>query len=142
MLSALASLIPTDLVGLVLLIIVLVILWIIVSIPAHLAGKIVTGRKSTFGEAMAATLLGPVVYIVVRLGIDFFLAGVLGGTAIIIGYVLAFLAWVWVYKSLFETGWLGAFAIAVLAIIVFAIFSLILGTLLGLFISVPSLQTL
>jgi hypothetical protein len=135
-------LIPTDLVGLVLLIVVLVILWIIVSIPAYLAGKIVTGGKSTLGEAMAATVLGPIVYIIVRLGIDFFLAGVLGGAAIIIGYVLAFLAWIWVYKSIFKTGWLGGLAIAILAIIVFVIFSLIVGALFGLFVSVPSLQTL
>lgn len=142
MLSVLASLIPTDLVGLVLLIVVLVILWIIVSIPAYLAGKIVTGGKSTLGEAMAATVLGPIVYIIVRLGIDFFLAGVLGGAAIIIGYVLAFLAWIWVYKSIFKTGWLGGLAIAILAIIVFVIFSLIVGALFGLFVSVPSLQTL
>lgn len=134
--------IPTDLVGLVLLIVVLVILWIIVSIPAYLAGKIVTGGKSTLGEAMAATVLGPIVYIIVRLGIDFFLAGVLGGAAIIIGYVLAFLAWIWVYKSIFKTGWLGGLAIAILAIIVFVIFSLIVGALFGLFVSVPSLQTL
>jgi len=141
-LSVLASLIPTDLVGLVLLIVVLVILWIIVSIPAYLAGKIVTGGKSTLGEAMAATVLGPIVYIIVRLGIDFFLAGVLGGAAIIIGYVLAFLAWIWVYKSIFKTGWLGGLAIAILAIIVFVIFSLIVGALFGLFVSVPSLQTL
>ncbi len=86
--------IPTDLVGLILLIVVLILLWIIVSIPAYLAGKMVTGGKSTLGEAMAATVLGPIVYIAVRFGIDFFLAGVLGGTAVIIGYILAFLAWI------------------------------------------------
>ena len=42
----------------------LIILWIIVSIPVWLAGKAVTGGKATFGEAMIATLFGPIVYAV------------------------------------------------------------------------------
>jgi len=56
------------LLDLLILIVGLVILWIIVSIPVYIAGKIVTAGKSTFGEAMLATLFGPIVYVIVSSG--------------------------------------------------------------------------
>jgi hypothetical protein len=116
----------------------LVILWIIVSIPVYLAGKIVTGGRSTLGEAMAATVLGPIVYFTVLTGVGFFLEGILGGAASTLGYILAFLAWIWVYKHTFKTGWLGGLTIAILAVVVFVIFGLVVGALLG--IIVPSVS--
>jgi hypothetical protein len=133
MMSISAHIIPTEitLLGVLAIVIGLVILWIIVSIPVYLAGKIVTGGKSTLGEAMAATVLGPVVYFIVLVGTDFFGGEILGGIAYILGYILAFLAWLWVYKRSFKTGWLGALAIAILAIVVFAIFSLVVSALFG-----------
>jgi hypothetical protein len=126
------------LLSLVAIIIGLVILWIIVSIPVYLAGKIVTGGRSTFGEAMAATVLGPIVYFIVLTGVRLFLKGILGGAASTLGYILAFLAWIWVYKHTFKTGWLGGLAIAILAVIVFVIFVLVVGALFG--IIVPSVS--
>ena len=119
------------LLDLIAIIIGLIILWIIVSIPAYLAGKIVTGGRSTFGEAMVATVLGPIVFFIVLVGVDLFLKGILGGAASILGYLLAFLAWIWVYKRTFRTGWLGGLAIAILAVIVFAIFWLVILAILG-----------
>jgi len=145
MMSLSASIFPSGifpngitLLSLIAIIIGLVILWIIVSIPVYLAGKIVTGGRSTFGEAMAATVLGPIVYFIVLTGVGFFLEGILGGAASTLGYILAFLAWIWVYKQTFKTGWLGGLAIAILAVVVFVIFSLVVGALLG--IIVPSVS--
>jgi hypothetical protein len=109
----------------------LIVLWIIVSIPVYLAGKIVTGGRSTFGEAMVATVLGPIVYFIVRAGVSFFLEGLLGGAANTLGYILAFIAWIWIYKHTFKTGWLGGLAIAILAVVVFVIFGLIVNAILG-----------
>jgi len=126
------------LLSLIAIIIGLVILWIIVSIPVYLAGKIVTGGRSTFGEAMAATVLGPIVYFIVLTAVTLFLKGILGGAASTLGYILAFLAWIWVYKHTFKTGWLGGLAIAILAVIVFVIFGLVVGALFG--IIVPSVS--
>ena len=128
-----ASIFPNGitLLSIIAIIIALVILWIIVSIPVYLAGKIVTGGKSTFGEAMAATVLGPIVYFIVFYGVGFFLEGILGGAARTLGYILAFLAWIWVYKRTFRIGWLGGLAIAILAVIVFVIFSIVVGAILG-----------
>jgi len=141
MISISASLFPNGitLVSLVAIIIGLIVLWIIVSIPVYLAGKVVTGGRSTFGEAMVATVLGPIVYFIVLAGVRFFLEGLLGGAASTLGYILAFIAWIWVYKRTFRTGWLGGLAIAILAVLVFVIFSLIVNALLG--IVVPSVST-
>ncbi|HVP16493.1 MAG TPA: hypothetical protein VMT42_03920 [candidate division Zixibacteria bacterium] len=133
MISISAIVFPTGitLLGLLAIIIGLVLLWVIVSIPVYLAGKIVTGGRSTLGEAMAASVLGPIVYFIVLTGVRFFLVGILGGAASTLGYILAFIAWIWIYKHAFKTGWLGGLAIAILAVVVFVIFGMVVGALLG-----------
>jgi hypothetical protein len=109
----------------------LVILWVVISIPAWLAGKAITGGKSTFGDAMVATLVGPIVYFVILIVVDFFLGTLIGSGAFIFALILAFIAWIWVYKSSFGTGWLGGLGIALLSIIILAIMSVILGVVFG-----------
>ena len=109
----------------------LVIVWIVISIPAWLAGKAITGGKSTFGDAMVATLFGPIVYVVILVVVDYFLGTTVGSWGFVIALLLAFIGWIWVYKSSFGTSWLGGLGIAVLAVIVFAVMSVILGALFG-----------
>jgi hypothetical protein len=115
----------------------LIILWIIVSVPVWLAGKAVTGGKATFGEAMIATLFGPIVYAITLVVVDFLLGGVIGSTGYIIALILAFIGWIWVYKASFKTGWLGGIAIAVLAVIIFVVLSILLGAIFGLVVPAP-----
>jgi hypothetical protein len=115
----------------------LIILWVVVSIPVWLAGKAVTGGKATFGEAMLATLFGPIVYAVTLILVDFFLGTLIGSTGYIIALILAFIAWIWVYKASFKTGWLGGIAIAILAVIIFAVISIIIGAIFGLVVPAP-----
>jgi hypothetical protein len=107
----------------------LIILWIIVSIPVWLAGKAVTGGKATFGDAMVATLFGPIVYAVTLIIVGYFLGTLIGSTAYIIALLLALIAWIWVYKASFRTGWLGGIGIAILAWIIFVVISIIFGAL-------------
>lgn len=109
----------------------LIILWAIVSIPVYLSAKIVTGGRASFGGAMGATLLGPLVYVIVLFGVSFFLGSVIGGSSFVWALILAFLAWVAVFKSVFETGWLGALGIAILAVVIFIVLSIMLGLLFG-----------
>ena len=109
----------------------LIILWIIVSIPVWLAGKAVTGGKGSFGEAMLATLAGPIVYFIVSVIVDFFLGAVIGGASFVFGFLLALLAWIWVFKASFRTGWLQAILIAILAWVIFIVLSIVIGALFG-----------
>lgn len=112
-------------------IISLVILWIVVSIPVWLAGKTLTAGRATFGEALLATLAGPIVYFIVTFVVDFFLSTVIGASAFVFGSILALIAWIWVFKASFETGWLRAIMIAILAWIILIVLSVIVGALFG-----------
>ncbi len=123
--------------SLLLTIVGLIILWIVVSIPVWLAGKAVTGGKGSFGEAMIATLFGPIVYAITLFLVDVFLGSLIGSGAYIIALILAFIAWIWVYKASFKTGWLGGIAIAILAVIIFTIMSFVLGAIFGLIVPAP-----
>ena len=135
MLPILASVFPNgiDLLTLLEVIIALIVVWVIVSIPAYIAGKVLAKENATFGKAMLATLLGPIVYVIVLVATDFVLGGLLGTTGYVLGIILAFVAWIGVYKVMFKTGWLRAFAVAILALIVFVVMLLIIGFFLGTF---------
>jgi hypothetical protein len=126
-----------DIGGLLLIVLGLIILWVIVSIPVYIAGKIVTAGESTLSDAMIATLFGPIVYAITLFLVDLFLGPVVGSGSYVAALVLAFIAWVWVFKSSFKTTWLGALAIAILAILVFAALSIIFGALLGIVVPAP-----
>ena len=113
-----------------------IILWIVVSIPVWLAAKVLTGDRASFGEALLATLAGPIVFYIVTFLVGFFLGAVIGTGAFVIGWILALIAWIWVYKASFETGWLKAILIAILAWVIFIVLSYIIGVLFG--VSYPS----
>jgi|YelNatPaOPRAMG01_1025707.scaffolds.fasta_scaffold147022_1 hypothetical protein len=118
-----------DLAYILLVLAIFVLMWIIVSIPVYIAAKIIKGGKASFGQAMLATLLGPIVFAFVRTVAILFL-GFLGvSQAALLALVLAFIFWLWVYKASFNTGWLQAFGIALLAIVVYIVLALIIGIL-------------
>ncbi len=118
-----------DLAYILLVLAIFVLMWIIVSIPVYIAAKIIKGGEASFGQAMLATLLGPIVFAFVRTVAVLFL-GFLGvSQAALLTLVLAFIFWLWVYKASFSTGWLQAFGIALLAIVVFIVLALIIGIL-------------
>jgi hypothetical protein len=121
--------------GILYTIIGLIILWIIVSIPVWLAGKAVTEGKATFGDALLATLAGPIVYFIVSFLVGYFLG--VGSTALAFGYILALIAWIWVFKASFQTGWLRAILIAILAWAIFIVLSIIIGALFGIVYPAP-----
>ncbi len=109
----------------------LIILWIISSIPAYIAGKVVTGGKAGLGDAMAATLGGVIVYAIVLFGVTFFLQPFVGASSGIWALILAFVSWLAVYRASFDTSWLGALGIAILALLVFFVLNAVLGSILG-----------
>jgi len=131
-----------DLTSLIFTVISLLILWIIVSIPVWLAGKALTGGEASFGDALLATLAGPIVYAIVTFVVDFFLSAIIGSVAFVFGYILALIAWVWVYKASFGTGWLKAVLIAFLAWVIFVVLSIVVGALFGVAYPAPFFPTI
>ncbi len=96
----------------------LVGLWIIVSVPVYVSAKILTAGRARFTQALGATVLGPLVYAGVLIAVTV----VVGSFAPPLAFLLmlpALIAWIWVFKTIFKTGWLAAIGIAALAVIVF-----------------------
>lgn len=77
--------------------------------------------------AMAATFFGAIVYsIVAWIGAILFWA-FFGAGSQLLGSIVAFLALLWVYKSVFRIGWLQAFGVAVLAIVIMTVIMVLIG---------------
>jgi hypothetical protein len=123
--------VPTTLTNWLILIIALVILWIIVSIPVYFAGKMVTAGKAHFGQAMGATLGGGIIYFIVIFAFGFFLTPIVGPVAIILGLIVALIAWLAVYRASFDTNWIRAVGIVVVAWIVLLILDFIFLAIIG-----------
>ena len=112
----------------------LLVLWIIVSIPVWIAAKILTRGRVKFSRAMLVTALGPIIYAIVFFLFAALLTAIVGDSTvpIITGFIVAFIAWIGVFKKGFDIGWLRALGIAILAIIVFAVIGLIISFLIQL----------
>ena len=111
-----------DLAWIIIAITSLVIIWAIVSIPVWISAKIFLSRRASFGRAMLVTAVGPIVYAVVLIISTTIILLAIGNRLSLItslGVVLAFLAWIYVFKKGFGTGWIRATAIAIIAILVF-----------------------
>ena len=126
-------------------IISLVIIWAIVSIPVWISAKILASRRASFGRAMLVTAAGPTVYALVLIISTSFISLAVGNRlplTTLLGLVLAFLAWIYVFKRGFETGWIRAAGIAIFAIIVFVIIGVFIALVTHLFVpNVPPIIT-
>ena len=122
---------PSTTEGLLILAISLVVLWIVVSIPVFVSGELITGGRADFGSAMAATLGGAVMYVLVLWAGTFILTPILGAAALAASFILALLVWLAVYRASFDTGWLGALAIVVVAWLVLFVMDIILTSVFG-----------
>lgn len=109
----------------------LLVLWIIVSIPVWVAARILAMGRVSFSRAMLVTALGPIVSAIVFFIIAALLTAIVGDPTlpVIIGLIVAFVAWIGVFKRGFHTGWLRALGIAMLAVIVFAVIGFIISLL-------------
>jgi hypothetical protein len=111
------------------------ILWAIVSIPIWISAKILGVKQAKFARAMLVTAAGPIAY-----GIVFFISTRLLSSVLsvgnnyysmssinMIGIAIAFIAWTYVFKKGFKTGWIRALAIGIAAIVVFVIIGIIIA---------------
>jgi len=129
--STLGFAVPSTAEGLLILAISLIVLWVVVSIPVYVSGELITGGKADFGSAMGATLGGALAYIVILWGGTFFLAPILGASALTISFGLALLVWLGVYRASFDTGWLQALAIVLVGWLVLLVIDAVLTSLFG-----------
>lgn len=93
----------TDLASIIIVIISLVIIWAIASIPVWISAKILASRHASFGRAMLVTAAGPIVYALVLTISTSFRSLAIGNQLSLItslGVVLAFMAWIYVFKIL------------------------------------------
>jgi len=97
---------------------------LILSVVIYIAGlMVVGGRKATFGDAFKISLLGTVLGGLICAAISFFVP--------LLGLIVYILIWLALIKQYFETGWLNALAIGVLAVIVWIVLIIIVGLLLA-----------
>ncbi len=101
------------------LVISVVVQVIVVAPVLWLAGRVVVGRdKAKFTDAIWIVVVGAVVGSV----FGFLFSGLVGG-------VVQFIVWLLIVKYFFDTGWLGALAVSVIAVVFFFIIVLVLGVL-------------
>src|SRR5215469_2906782 len=120
-----------DLAWIIIAITSLIIIWAIVSIPVWISAKILLSRRANFGRAMLVTAVGPIVYAVVLIISTTIISLATGNRLSLItslGVVLAFLAWIYIFKRGFETGWIRATTIAIVAILVFVVIGVAIGS--------------
>jgi len=99
---------------------------VVVSIPVYFAGRAIKGKDAGFGQAMAATLGGVVVYYLVFFAVAFFLGAVIGPSAGVLALILGFVAWLAVFRGAFNTSWLGAMGIVVIAWLILLLLDFVL----------------
>jgi hypothetical protein len=88
---------------------------VILTIVFYIAGIIVVGkRRALFSDAIVISLLGTAVGILC----DFFFPS-------LIGAILSLFVWLLLIRHYYETGWLGALAVGILAVIIAVVLSLI-----------------
>ena len=120
-----------DLASIIITITSLVIIWMTVSIPVWISAKIFLSCRASFGRTMLVTAVGSIVYAVVLIISTTIISLAIGNRLSLItslGVILAFLAWIYVFKRGFETGWIRATAIAIVAILVFIMIGLAIGS--------------
>jgi hypothetical protein len=104
---------PTTWTGIIIFIAGLIFLWISISTPVYFAGKFIKGTLASFGDAMGATLGGTIVYFLTFYIIAISLNTFLGIAATILGFDLAIIVWIIVYRRIFSSGWLGALGMVI-----------------------------
>jgi len=93
---------------------------IILTIVFYIAGRIVVGKKrALFSDAFVISLLGT---IVMSICLNFF--------GLLVGAVLSLIIWLLLVKHYYETGWLGAIAVGIMALIVSIVILVVLASLL------------
>jgi hypothetical protein len=94
----------------------------VLAVVIYLAGLVVVGgKRARFSDAFIISLLGTVLSTLFFLFIPYSL----------IALLLSIFVWLLLIKRLYETGWLGAIAVGILAIVMFLVVTIILALIFG-----------
>jgi len=108
---------------------------IVLTIVFYIAGVLIVGKKrALLGDAFIIALLG----IVISTFIMAFIPGMViftfnshkFGFGSGLGLIISFFVYLLLIRQYYETGWLGALAVAILAVIVFVVLAFLLAVLL------------
>ena len=102
----------------------LILGWIVTSLVLFIAGRIVSGREATLGEAFMIALVGPIL-----IGITMLITKSFFGP--LLSLLIAFIIWIWTIKTVFDIGWGAAFLISILSSITLVVVIVITAILLG-----------
>jgi hypothetical protein len=95
---------------------------LVLAVVLYLAGLVVVGKKrALFSDAFIISFLGTVLSTLFFMFISYHWVAV----------VLSIVVWLLLVKRLYETGWLGATAVGILAIIIFLAITVLLALLFG-----------
>jgi hypothetical protein len=98
-------------------VVIFIVNLVVMTIVFYLAGIIVVGkRRALLSDAFVISLLGTIVSSICSL---FFPP--------VIGLILSLLVWLLLIRHYYETGWMGALAVAVLAVIIYVVVWIILA---------------
>jgi hypothetical protein len=92
----------------------LAVSWLIVSLAVFTAGKLIAGSRATFSKSLALIFIG-----VVIVSVTYAVASI--GLTPVVGGIIAFIVWLFLIRVFFEVGWLSAFLIAILAVILLSV---------------------
>jgi len=100
--------------------IVFIVNLIVLTIVFYVAGRVVVGKKrAKFGDAFVISLFGTLTGTILSLFIPHWL-----------GAILSLIVWLLLIRHFYETGWLGALAVGILAVIVMIVVGFLLEILL------------
>ena len=99
-----------------------IVLLIIPTIIFYIAGRIVVGKKrALLRDAFVISLLG---IIVMYICLTFFASTFLFGLSV--GAILSLIVWLLLIRHYYETGWLGAIAVGIMAVIALIVILILL----------------
>ncbi len=95
---------------------------LILAVVLYLAGLVVVGKKrALLSDAFIISLLGTVLSILFFMFLPYRL----------LALILSIIVWLLLIKRLYETGWLGAIAVGILAMVIFLAVTVLLALFLG-----------
>ncbi len=93
-----------------------------------ISGRLLAGKdKAKFTDALWIAFLGTLI----NLGFNYFFAASLGGVTSIIASIILLIIWLGLVKHFFDCGWLKAFAISIIAVIVLIVIAVLLAIIVG-----------